>query len=175
MSIRINTKGAQKKIMREVKKFEKKKNSQIASAINKEIRAARKEITEEMMKETGLKRKVVNDRLSISRASPKSLQGRITPIYGRKIWMMDYPISILRSAGRTSIKLLSSIYKKTMRTGFISKDGKRMFLRLDSTKQVEAVKGRTIPRLFDEMKMKKKHETNLIKRVLAAVGVALRR
>lgn len=177
-SVRVSTAGASKRIERELKKRLNKKRSQAASAINKEIRAGRKEIVESMMVKTGLKRKVFNDRLAITRANPKGkIEGRLTPIFGRRLYMNMYPFSITTArGGKKVIRLTSPIYRKNMRTGFMSADKSRMYLRSDdkgpggeSRSYVRAVRGRSVPRLFDEFKMKEKHEGKIIDRVLKAV------
>lgn len=169
MSLQIKTAGAQRKIRREVKKLQSKKRSKVASAINKELRAIRREVVTDLMAETGLKRKILNDRLSITRASPKKLEGRITPIYGRRIYMMDYPwAKTIARGGKAVIRLLSPIYRKNLRTGFLAKDGTRMYLR-PAARAVESVKGRTVPRLFSELDAKGKFQPTLIQRVMKVV------
>ncbi|WP_374029762.1 hypothetical protein [Bdellovibrio bacteriovorus] len=181
MTVRIETKRAQKRIEREIKKIERKSRSKVASAINKELRTSRRDVVEELMTRTGLKRKILNDRMVITRASPKKLEGRITPIFGRRIYMMEYPWArAIARAGKKVIRLMSPIYRKNMRTAFISKDGSRMYLRHEWKSKgktyyyARAVKGRSVPRLFDEAKAKAKHEPKLIERILKAVRNAFK-
>lgn len=154
-----------------MKKTESTFRSKTASAINKELTAGRREIVESLMAKTGLKRKTLNDRLSISRANPKDdvIEGRITPLYGKRIYMTDYPTKRVQvRGGRTAIRLMSPIYRKNMRTGFMSKDNSRMYLRTDSD-TVRAVRGRSVPRLFEEFKFKESHEPTLIDRVRSVI------
>lgn len=177
MTLKINTKGAQKKIEREAKKIGKKAKSQIASVMNKETRAARREIVDSLITKTGLKRKVLNDRFSITRANPaKELKTAITPLYGKRLYMMNYPwAKAIARGGKAVIRLLSPIYRKNMRTGFLSKDGTRMYLRPESeftgepARTVVAVKGRSVPRLFSEMKIKELYQEKLTERILKAI------
>ncbi len=165
-------KTAFKAIESQTKKAINQKKSLIASAANKEITAARKEIVESLMNKTGLKRKTLNDRLAITRANPKDaiMEAKITPIYGKRIYMSEYPfVQDVVRGGRTAIKLLSPIYRKNMKTGFMSTDGSRMYLRTDGTQSVRAVRGRSVPRLFDELKIKEKYESSIMFRVINAI------
>lgn len=179
MSIRVaTTKRLQKKVQSQFKKQSKKVKSQMASAMNKETRAIRKEIVESLMAKTKLKRKIFNDRLSITRANPNAdLITRITPIFGKRIFMMDYPWArAIARGGKQVIALLSPIYRKNLRTGFISKDGSRMYIRFDRKREngktlsrVRAVRGRSVPRLWDEFAIKAKYTKELKRRVLLAL------
>ena len=175
MSVKLDSKSTQRLIARSVKRVAAKARSRVASAINKEMRAGRREITDEIISKTGLKRKIINDRLSITRASPKKLEARLTALFGKRIYMMAYPWAHeVARGGKKVIRLVSQIYRKNMRTGFISKDGSRMYLRHESKKgkgtvRVRAVKGRTVPRLFDELGMKDKYEAEIRQRVRKAL------
>jgi hypothetical protein len=159
---------------RQVNKGFNKKKSELASILNKELTAGRKEIVESLMSKTGLKRKTFNDRLIISRANPKDtvLEGRLTPIYGPRIYMSDYPFDETIARGNKKvIRLTSPIYRKNMRTAFMSKDGRRMYLRTDSG--VRSVKGRTVPRLFDQFNYKEQYESEIMVRIRAALNSSL--
>ncbi|MEN0059590.1 MAG: hypothetical protein AAGB31_12195 [Bdellovibrio sp.] len=175
MNVKINTKDAISKMDRKVNKKIKKVKSECANLMNREVTASRRKIVETLISQTGLKRKVLNDRLSISRANPKNeLKVTITPLFGKKIYMMQYPWTrkVLKG-GKAIIRLLSPLYKKDMKTAFLSKDKTRMFLR-PTAKAVEAVKGRTIPRLFKEGKIKEKFQTDLMESIRKAIKDAFK-
>lgn len=161
-----------KSLSKQVDKTQKNLKSKAASAINKELTAERKEIVESLITKTGLKRKTLNDRLAITRANPKDdvLEGRITPLYGKRIYMTDYPFArVTVRGGRQAIRLTSPLYRKNMRTGFMSADGTRMYLRHDGSGNVRSVKGRSVPRLIETFDIKDIHEKRLLDRVVAAV------
>jgi hypothetical protein len=159
-----------KALEKATKKMVTTKRSTIASAINRELTGYRKEIVETLMSKTGLKRKTLNDRMVITRANPKeqTIEGKITAIYGRKIYMTDYPIeSVVARGNRKTIRLTSPIYRKNMRTGFMSRDGKKLYLRAGdgSSGKIRSVYGRTVPRLFTEGKIKETYEPSLVNRI----------
>nr|BFD58901.1 hypothetical protein CKG001_10080 [Bdellovibrio sp. CKG001] len=175
--VRIDTRKVRRKIDTAARKKSRRLKSKAAAAINKEIRAGRREITESLMSKTGLKRKAINDRLSLIRANPsKSLTGAIRPLFGKRIYMMEYPWArAIARGGQAVIRLLSPIYRKNMRTGFLSRDGSRMYLRHEWKKgdkvryYARAVRGRSIPRLVREFKMKEKYEPTMRERVMKAI------
>jgi len=164
-----------------------KMRSLIAREINKAITSGRKEIVEDMMVRTKMKRKVFNDRMIISRASPDRLEGRVTPIYGKRVYMTFYPFEEVSARnGRKAIRLSSPLYRKNMRTGFMSQDNSRMYLRVGAASgsnngkgSVRAVWGRSIPRLFEQFKYKEGMEAklaneafeNLSKNLLVDIGL----
>lgn len=161
-------------LVRMVKKEVSRSKSQAASVINKELTATRKEIVETLMVKTGLKRKMFNDRLSITRANPKSevIEGRLTPFYGKRIYMTDYSVKqVVTRGARTAIRLLSPLYRKNMRTGFLSKDGTKLYMR-PTNRSVKSVRGRTVPTLFAQFKFKDIFQSQIMERVSKAVREA---
>lgn len=175
--VRIDTSRMRRKLNSATKKKSRQLKSKAAAAINKEIRSGRREMTETLMANTGLKRKAINDRLSLVRANPsKVLMGAIRPIFGKRIYMMEYPwAKAVARGGKAVIRLLSPIYRKNMRTGFLSRDGSRMYLRHEWKKgdkvryYARAVRGRSIPRLVRQFKMKEKYEPTMRERVMKAI------
>lgn len=182
--LRSNTKRIESKVNKAIKKAEENVRSKVGSVINKELRATRRTVVDTLMRLTGLKRKTLNDRLVITRASQNKLTGRITPIFGRRLWMLDYPVKFVRRGQRNLIKLVSPLYNKVMRTGFMSADKSRLYLRHETTRDaagggkvmaVRAVRGRSVPRLFNESDMKGKFEKTTAQRIKEAVRQLLRK
>jgi hypothetical protein len=151
-----------------------KMRSVIAREMNKGILDGRRDIVEHLMTRTGLKRALFNDRISVTRASPSSLSVRLTPLFKKRIYMTTYPYQETQARGGLEvIRLTSYLYRKDMRTAFMSKDGSRMYLRL-SDHEVRSVRGRSIPRLFETYQIKQKYEpqvaAGVLERIKAGVG-----
>lgn len=138
-----------------------KLRSLVAREINKAVTSGRKELVEGLMVKTKLKRKILNDRIVITRAKPDELIARLTPIYGSRIYMTTYPFeTVTVRKGVTALRLTSPLYRKNMRTAFMSKDNKRMYLRPDGG-GVRSVQGRSVPRLFETFKIKGTYEERM--------------
>lgn len=176
MSGKVKMNKVRRLVKRSVDSTKKDIRSKAGSIINKEMRSVRKEITDSMIKLTGLKRKVINDRLVLTRASNKHTNAKITAIFGRRLYMNVYPwVETVVRGGRKAIRLLAQIYRKNMRTAFMSRDGSRMYLRHERTVNgktryyVRAVRGRSVPRIFQENGYKRKYQRTTKDRVMKAL------
>lgn len=160
-----------------------KLRSQIASEVNKLVRDGRREVVDELIAETGLKRKILNDAIVITRANPNSeeISGHMQAIFSeKKIRLGDYPHTTNATyRGRPAIRMLSKYYSKTIKTGFMSKDGSRIVMRsLEEGKQY--IKwypyGRSVKGLFLDLKVKERYEpkfaTDFKERMVQFLSVA---
>ena len=177
LSITVNLSPA----LQEALKFAGPKlRSLIAREINKGLTEGRREIVEMLMVKTQLKRKVFNDRIIISRASPDNLAGRLTPIFGKRVYMSMYPFEETTSRGRAVVRSTSPLYRKIMRTGFMSKDKTRMYLRIGNDPKannkagsVRAIWGRSVPMLFDTFGIKDTYQEKIAALVLERANSAI--
>lgn len=159
------------KISEKLKYASPKLRSIVAREINKGTTEGRREIVELLMSRTGLKRKQLNDRIVITRASPDALRSKLTPLYGKRFSMTEYSVDEATArGGRKVIRLSAQIYRKNMRTGFMNKGV--LMLRKSGTNKVERVYGRSVPRLFESLQINKTYQDKITIQVLKRVNDA---
>lgn len=128
-----------------------KLKSLLAREMNKEITSGRKQIVEYLMQKTLLKRKMLNDRIIISRASPDNLHARITPIFSNDRMMFEYypntKTASQSNKSQVTVKSKSPIYTKTLKPTHFVRDDKIFFR--DGGK-IFRPRGKTTVGLFDK-------------------------
>jgi hypothetical protein len=152
----IDSSKLQKALLKKIKDV----NKNSANAVNRAITSIRRDIAEELIGKTGLKRKLLNDRMSLKRARQGDITGRITAIFGpKRLLLGDYPYDIRQVRSKTRIQMLGPRYRKRLRTGF-EIPGKGIFLRKDS-KLVRAF-GRSVPGLFLDYQITSRYRPKLL-------------
>lgn len=142
--------------------------NKLAHEMNKAVTDTRRDMVEFLIDETGLKRKILNDAMVISRASSEAdiMEARIFALFNKpRLRLGDYPYTFTTYRGRPAIKMTNRYYRKIIKTGFISADGTRIGMRsTDKNNPTYSWHpfGRSVKGLIQDYEMKEEYEHRAI-------------
>jgi len=144
------------KLEQKIKEFDRQTKRKAANAINRILTSGRKMVVEDLIAKTGLKRKMLNDRIVITRAKYDNPIGRLTPIFGEKrLTLIDYGQHVvsLTRGNRKVIRGAGPRYRKILKTGFYGfKD--LIYMRNGSQREdITRAWGRSVPGLWEDYKI----------------------